>query len=514
MNTMMKTIKIFDTTLRDGEQSPGAAMTQEEKVAIAHTLDEMGVDIIEAGFPFANPADFEAVKAISAVVKNATVCGLARAMKKDIEAAGKATSGAAQSRIHTFISTSPVHMKHKLKMEADDVLDAVSESVSYARQFTDDVEWSAEDATRTETDFLCRTVEAAIKAGATTINIPDTVGYITPIEYAAIFKTLIEKVPGADEVVFSTHCHDDLGMAVANSLAGVQASAGQIECTINGIGERAGNASLEEIVMAIRTRADVMQVQTNIKTENITRASRQVSSITGFAVPPNKAIVGSNAFAHESGIHQDGMLKNRETYEIMTPEDVGWAQTHLVMGKLSGRNALRSKLEELGYTIAGEQLDKAFAEFKELSGKKKKIYDEDLMAIVDTRLEEGKEAFVLQNMHVNWNDKGDMKNVTVTMRINGEEKVVEATGDGPINAIMVAAKEAANMEEAVLTHFKVDAITEGSDAQAGVTVRVRMGERTYSGRSHNTNTLMATALAYVAALNKAHILSNQSQAAA
>jgi 2-isopropylmalate synthase len=378
----MDRVIIFDTTLRDGEQSPGCSMNHEEKLRMAAVLDEMGVDVIEAGFPIASKGDFESVKAIAGTVKNATIAGLCRAKKDDIQAAADSLAPAKSRRIHTFISTSPLHMEFKLNMTPEQVLEAIHDSVSFARQFTDDVEWSAEDGSRTEDDFLCRAVETAIKAGATTINIPDTVGYALPDDYAAKFRMLIERVPNIDKAILSVHCHNDLGMAVANSLAGIRAGARQIECTINGIGERAGNAALEEIVMAIRTRNHVLPYTNNIDTTKITNASQTLSSITGFSVQPNKAIVGANAFAHESGIHQDGMLKNAATYEIMTPESVGLSKSELVMGKHSGRHAFRKRLEGLGHKLGENELQDAFIRFKDLADHQKHIGDDDLHALV------------------------------------------------------------------------------------------------------------------------------------
>ena len=383
INTDSNKVIIFDTTLRDGEQSPGASMNLDEKIRIAETLEEMGVDVIEAGFPIASNGDFEAVNEIAKLVKNSIVCGLARSGRGDIERAAEALKPAARPRIHTFIATSPLHMKFKLQMEPDEVYRHVVDSVSYARNFTDDVDWSPEDGTRSDHDFLCRCVEAAINAGATCINLPDTVGYSVPDEFGGLIRMLIERVPNSDKAVFSTHCHNDLGLAVANSLAGVDAGARQIECTINGLGERAGNAALEEVVMALRTRQDRMPYKTNIKTEMITKASRLVSTVTGFTVQPNKAIVGANAFAHESGIHQDGMLKNANTYEIMTPESVGLKESKLVMGKLSGRAAFKEKLRELGYELGDNAFQDAFRRFKALADKKREIFDEDIVALVD-----------------------------------------------------------------------------------------------------------------------------------
>lgn len=381
----MDRVIIFDTTLRDGEQSPGCSMNHEEKLRMAAVLDDMGVDVIEAGFPIASRGDFESVKAIASSVKNATIAGLCRAKRGDIESAAEALAPAKSRRIHTFLSTSPLHMQHKLNMTPDEVLDAITDSVSFARQFTDDVEWSAEDGSRTEDDFLCRAVEAAIKAGATTINIPDTVGYALPEDYAAKFRLLLNKVPNIDKAILSVHCHNDLGLAVANTLAGIMAGARQIECTINGIGERAGNAALEEVVMAIRTRNSALPFTNNIDTTKITNASQTLSSITGFSVQPNKAIVGANAFAHESGIHQDGMLKNAETYEIMTPESVGLSKSELVLGKHSGRHAFRKRLEGLGHKLGENELQDAFIRFKDLADSQKNIQDDDLHALVARR---------------------------------------------------------------------------------------------------------------------------------
>ncbi len=391
---------VFDTTMRDGEQSPGASMSHDEKIELAKILEEMGVDVIEAGFPIASNGDFEAVRAIAQIVTESTICGLARAAAADIDRCAEAIKPAKRGRIHTFISTSPVHMKWKLQMEPDAVLEAVIASVSRARNHTDDVEWSAEDATRTEREFLYRCVEAAIRAGATTINLPDTVGYSYPEEYANLFRDVIAKVPGADNVIFSAHCHNDLGLAVANSLAAVQGGARQVECAVNGIGERAGNAALEEIVMALKVRGEDLGFGTGVEPMHITRASRYVSAITGFPVQFNKAIVGKNAFAHESGIHQDGMLKNAETYEIMRPEDVGQGATNLVMGKHSGRHAFREKLKALGYELGQNALNEAFIRFKELADKKKHVFDDDIIALVDDALARGSERIRVVHLRV------------------------------------------------------------------------------------------------------------------
>src|SRR5580698_2520404 len=424
-------IKIFDTTLRDGEQSPGAAMTLQEKLEVAELLDTMGVDIIEAGFPISSNGDYESVAEISKLVKNSVVCGLARAGFKDIDRAGEAIRPAKRGRIHTFISTSPVHMKHKLQMGPNAVLDAVGTSVVRARNFTDDVQWSAEDATRTERDFLCRCVELAIRSGATTINIPDTVGYSTPQEYFELVTMLRESVPDADKVIFSTHCHNDLGLAVANSLAGVLAGARQIECTINGIGERAGNAALEEIVMALKVRKDIMPFSTNIDTTMLSRASKLVSNVTGFPVQYNKAIVGKNAFSHESGIHQDGMLKHVETYEIMRPEQVGVKETSLMLGKLSGRHAFRDKLESLGYALEGEAFEDAFKRFKDLADKKKHVFDEDIAALVDDEVMRGQDVLTIKALRVE-SGTGIKPQAVMTLSVNGEDRHVTTEGDGPV----------------------------------------------------------------------------------
>jgi len=493
-------IVIFDTTLRDGEQSPGASMTLGEKLQVAELLDEMGVDIIEAGFPIASNGDFQAVNEIAKIAANAVVCGLARASDKDIDRAGEALKPASRSRIHTFISTSPVHMKFKLQMEPADVLAAVTASVQSARKWTDNVEWSPEDATRSEPDFLCRCVEAAIKAGAGTINIPDTVGYTVPHEYHALISMLREKVPGADEVVFSTHCHNDLGLAVANSLAGVAAGARQVECTINGIGERAGNAALEEVVMAIDTRNDVLPYWMGVDAGYITRASKMVSAVTAFPVQYNKAIVGKNAFAHESGIHQDGMLKHTQTYEIMTPESVGLKESSLVMGKHSGRHAFREKLKELGYELGDNALQDAFQRFKDLADKKKHIFDEDIEALVDDEMATANDRIKVVALTVIAGTGGPQK-ATITLEVDDKHHTREATGDGPVDATFNAIK-AIVPHEARLPLYQVHAVTEGTDAQAEVSVRLEENGKSVTGRGADTDTLVASARAYVSALNK------------
>ncbi|MBS7804568.1 2-isopropylmalate synthase [Rhizobiales bacterium TNE-4] len=493
-------VLIFDTTLRDGEQCPGASMTLEEKLQVAELLDEMGVDIIEAGFPIASNGDFESVSEIAKRVKRATVCGLARAGQKDIDRAGEAVRHAKNPRIHTFISTSPVHMKYKLQMEPEKVLELVTQSVTRARNLVPDVEWSAEDGTRTEHDFLCRVVEAAIKAGATTINIPDTVGYTVPEEYRALFEMLRNRVPNADKAIFSVHCHNDLGMAVANSLAGVQGGARQIECTINGIGERAGNAALEEAVMAIKTRGDVLNFETGIDTTMLTRASKLVSAVTSFPVQYNKAIVGRNAFAHESGIHQDGMLKNNQTYEIMTPESVGVSKTSLVMGKHSGRHAFREKLKELGYELGENALEDVFKRFKDLADRKKHVYDEDIEALVDEGLHTEEDRVKLVALTVIAGTQGPQL-ATLTLDIDGVHRTVQSSGNGPVDATFAAIK-ALLPHEAKLELYQVHAVTEGTDAQAEVSVRLGEEGSSVTARAADPDTLAASARAYLSALNK------------
>ena len=493
-------VKIFDTTLRDGEQSPGASMTLDEKIAIADLLDEMKVDIIEAGFPIASNGDFEAVSKIAKRVENATVCGLARAGIKDIDRAAEALRHAKRPRIHTFISTSPVHMKYKLQMEPEAVYEAVISSVTRARNHTDDVEWSPEDGTRTEHDFLCRCIEAAIKAGATTINVPDTVGYSTPEEYYALIAMLRERVPNADTVTFSTHCHNDLGMAVANSLAGVRAGARQIECSINGLGERAGNAALEEVVMALKTRGDILPYETGVDTRLLTRASKLVSAVTAFPVQYNKAIVGRNAFAHESGIHQDGMLKNAETYEIMTPDSVGVNATSLVMGKHSGRHAFREKLKELGYELTDNAFADAFQRFKDLADRKKEVYDEDIEALVDEQLGNRDDSIKVMALTVVAGSIGPQL-ATLTLSVDGVHKTVQATGNGPVDATFKAIREIVP-HDAHLQLYQVHAVTAGTDAQAEVSVKLEENGKIVIGRGADPDTLMASTKAYVHALNK------------
>ena len=493
---------IFDTTMRDGEQSPGASMSLEEKIQIARVFDELGVDIIEAGFPIASPGDFEAVSEVSKILKNSIPAGLSRASKKDIDACHEALKAAPRFRIHTFISTSPLHMKHKLNKTSEQVLDAIKESVTYARNFTDDVEWSCEDGTRTDMDYMCKTVELAINCGAKTINIPDTVGYTTPSEYVKIITTLKNKVPNIDKAILSVHCHNDLGLAVANSLAGVEAGARQVECTINGIGERAGNAALEEIVMAIRTRNDLMPYSTGIKTELLSKASKIVSNAT-FPVQFNKAIVGKNAFAHEAGIHQDGMLKNRETYEIMTPESVGVKKTSLVMGKHSGRHAFKEKLNDLGYAdVTDDVIQTAFGKFKVLADKKKHVYDDDIMALVDDSLITDNQinAINLKSLKV-FAGTGEPQRAEMTLNVYGEVKKTSETGDGPVDAIFKCIK-VLYPHDVKLQLYQVHAVTEGTDAQATVSVRIEEKGKTTVGQAADTDTLVASANAYLSALNK------------
>ncbi len=493
-------VKIFDTTLRDGEQSPGAAMTHEEKIEVAELLDQMGVDIIEAGFPISSQGDFDAVNTIAKRTKNAVICGLSRAGLKDIDRAAEALKPSKRFRIHTFISTSPVHMKHKLQMGPNSVIEAIAASVGHARRFTDDVQWSPEDSTRTERDFLCFAVETAIANGATTINIPDTVGYSTPQEFYEMIVDLRNRVPNIDKATIATHCHNDLGLAVANSLAGVLAGARQIECTINGIGERAGNAALEEVVMALKVRGDIMRFTTGIDTTMLARASKLVSNVTGFPVQYNKAIVGKNAFAHESGIHQDGMLKNVETYEIMRPEDVGVHSSSLVLGKLSGRHAFKDKLEALGYELDDKAFQEAFKRFKDLADKKKHVFDEDIVALVDDEVMRGSDKILIRALRVT-SGINVPPSAELTLSVDGQDRTAKTTGDGPVDAIFNAIREL-YPHEASLQLFQIKSVTEGTDAQAGASVRLEENGRTVTGRAADTDTVLAAANAYVNALNK------------
>jgi 2-isopropylmalate synthase len=494
---------IFDTTLRDGEQSPGASMTKDEKVRIAKALERMRVDVIEAGFPIASVGDFEAVQAVANTIQDSTICGLARALDKDIDRAGEALKGANSARIHTFIATSPIHMQMKLRMEPDAVLEQAVRAVKRARQYTDNVEFSPEDAGRSEPDFLCRVLEAVIAAGATTVNIPDTVGYNVPQQFGALIGDLITRVPNADKAVFSVHCHNDLGLAVANSLAAVANGARQVECTINGLGERAGNASLEEVVMAVKTRGDVYACNVDhLDLTQIVPCSRLVSSITGFTVQPNKAIVGANAFAHESGIHQDGVLKSRETYEIMRAEDVGWSANRMVLGKHSGRNAFRTRLQELGVSFdSEEELNDAFVRFKELADKKHEIYDDDLQALVtEASLDAENERVKLVALKV-CSETGETPNASVTLKIDGEEKTGTAVGGGPVDAAFKAIETVVN-SGTELQLYSVNNITSGTDSQGEVTVRLALDGRIVNGLGADTDIVIASAKAYIHALNK------------
>ncbi|BCX88241.1 2-isopropylmalate synthase [Methylomarinovum tepidoasis] len=493
---------IFDTTLRDGEQSPGASMNREEKVRIAKALERLRVDVIEAGFPAASPGDFEAVQAVASAVDDCRVCGLARALEQDIDRAGEALKAARQPRIHTFIATSPIHMERKLRMTPDQVVERAVAAVKHARRYTDDVEFSPEDAGRSEEDFLCRVIEAVIAAGATTINIPDTVGYTLPHEFGALIARLIERIPNADRAVFSVHCHNDLGLAVANSLAAVLGGARQVECTINGLGERAGNAALEEVVMAVRTRQDVFPCDTRINTREIVPCSKLVASITGFPVQPNKAIVGANAFAHESGIHQDGVLKHRETYEIMRAEDVGWKANRMVLGKHSGRNAFRTRMKELGIEFDTEEaLNEAFARFKDLADKKHEIFDEDLQALISEQILDAEaERVKLIALHV-CADTGETPRAKVVLKVDGEEKTGEAEGSGVVDATFKAIESVLNTG-ATLLLYSVNAITTGTDAQGEVTVRLEKAGRIVNGQGADTDIVIASAKAYVHAVNR------------
>jgi 2-isopropylmalate synthase len=495
---------IFDTTMRDGEQSPGASMTKEEKLRIARLLEKMRVDVIEAGFPAASNGDFEAVRAVAEIIKDSTVCGLSRSNDKDISRAAEAIKPAKSGRIHTFIATSPIHMEKKLRMTPDQVLADAVNAVRFARRFTDDVEFSPEDAGRSEVDFLCRVLEAVIKEGARTINIPDTVGYTLPEQFGGLIRALRERIPNADKAVWSVHCHNDLGLAVANSLAAVMNGARQVECTINGLGERAGNSSLEEIVMAVRTRRDVFPCDTRIDATQIVPASKLVSSITGFPVQPNKAIVGANAFAHEAGIHQDGVLKSRETYEIMRAEDVGWNANKLVLGKHSGRTAFKARLKELGIALeSDQQINAAFARFKDLADKKHEIFDEDIHALL------ADEAVAAQSEHwklVYMNQAsgvGERPHAHVVLAEQGTERSADAQGDGPVDATFKAIESVAKSGSELML-YSVNAVTQGTESQGEVTVRLQKAGRIVNGVGADTDIVVASAKAYLSALNKLH----------
>jgi 2-isopropylmalate synthase len=500
MTTDKNRVVIFDTTLRDGEQSPGATMSHAEKLEIAGLLDEMGVDIIEAGFPIASEGDFAAVSEIAKTAQTAVICGLARANFKDIDRCWEAVKHARRPRIHTFIGTSALHRAIP-NLTKDEMADRIHDTVTHARNLCDNVQWSPMDATRTEWDYLCRTVEIAINAGATTINIPDTVGYTAPVESADLIRRLIETVPGADEIVFATHCHNDLGMATANSLAAVAGGARQIECTINGLGERAGNTALEEVVMALKVRHDIMPWATGIDTTKLMNISRRVAAVSGFAVQFNKAIVGKNAFAHESGIHQDGMLKNAETFEIMRPEDVGLAETNIVMGKHSGRAALRSKLTDLGYDLADNQLNDVFVRYKALADRKKEVFDDDLIALVtDAGASDASDQLEVKFLRVICGTQAP-QSADLTLRVGDTEHQVTAQGDGPVDAAFNAVKMIFP-NDAQLQLYQVSAVTEGMDAQATVSVRIEENGRIATGQSADTDTVVASVRAYVNALNR------------
>lgn len=491
-------VLIFDTTLRDGEQSPGATMTHAEKLEIAEMLDDMGVDIIEAGFPIASEGDFEAVSEIAKRSKQSVICGLSRAVSRDIERAWDAVKHSSRPRIHTFIGTSPLH-RDIPNLTKDAMAEVIHDSVTLARNLCDDVQWSPMDATRTEHDYLCRVIEIAIKAGATTINIPDTVGYTAPRESADLIRMLLERVPGADTITFATHCHNDLGMATANSLAAVEAGARQIECTINGLGERAGNTALEEVVMALKVRHDILPWSTKVDTTRIIGLSRRVAQVSGFPVQFNKAIVGKNAFAHESGIHQDGMLKNPENFEIMRPEDIGLTETNLVMGKHSGRAALKSKLNDLGYDLADNQLKDVFVRFKDLADRKKEIFDEDLIALMGDGTDAENDRIQVKFLRVICGTEAP-QSADLTLEIDGQDKQITAQGDGPVDATFAAIKSLFP-HQARLQLYQVHAVTEGTDAQATVSVRMEENGKIVTGQSADTDTVVASAKAYVNALN-------------
>jgi 2-isopropylmalate synthase len=493
---------IFDTTMRDGEQSPGAAMTKDEKVRIGKQLERLRVDVIEAGFAASSPGDFEAIRAVAAAVKDSTICSLARANDNDVRRAGEAIKGANSGRVHTFIATSPIHMQHKLRMQPDQVLEAAVRAVKLAREYTDDVEFSAEDAVRSDVDFLCRIFEATIAAGARTINVPDTVGYSVPKLWGELFTELMSRVPNSDKAVWSTHCHNDLGMAVANSLAAVTAGARQVECTINGLGERAGNASLEEIVMAVKTRSDIFAMTTRIDATQIVPASKLVSTITGYPVQPNKAVVGANAFAHESGIHQDGVLKHRETYEIMRASDVGWGANRLTLGKLSGRSAFKNRLQELGILLASEdQLNHAFARFKELADKKREIFDEDIQALMsDETVTPESEHYKLVSLAAH-SETGEQPFARVVISEDGREMRSEARGGGPVDATFKAIESMVDSGTELLL-YSVNNVTQGTDSQGEVTVRLSKNGRIVNGMGSDTDIVVASAKAYINALNK------------
>lgn len=501
-NAAEERVLIFDTTLRDGEQSPGASMSVQEKLELALQLERLGVDVIEAGFPVSSPAQMEAVQLVSKEVHKPVIAGLSRAVKGDLDAAAKAVGGAARGRIHTFIATSPIHMEYKLNKKPAEVLQMAVDAVKYARGFVADVEFSAEDASRSEIGFLAEIVEAVIDAGATTINIPDTTGYAVPDEYAALIRMLREKVPNIGKAVLSVHCHDDLGMAVANSIAGVQAGARQVEVSVNGIGERAGNAALEEIVMALRTRKDVLGLDTGITSEELYRTSKLLSSIIAMPIPANKAIIGKNAFAHESGIHQDGVLKERRTYEIMTPESIGRKASELVLGRHSGKHGFKSRLQELGYHPEAGSLDKAYQRFLEIADKKKEVFDDDLRAIIEDEMHSAiPQTYSLK--YVNFTSGNtSIPTATVVLVKDGREYQEAATGDGPVDAIYRAVDRITRIEDLQLEEYALSAVTGGKDALGGVTVTVSYRGELYTGRGASTDVVLASCTAYVNAINR------------
>ena len=501
---MARAIRIFDTTLRDGEQSPGASMNIEEKVLVAKQLARLKVDIIEAGFAFSSPGDFEAIRRIGQEVEGPVICSLARAKPEDIDRAWEALKGRAQCRIHTFLSTSDIHLKHQFRMTRDEAKTRAVEMVQHARGYVDDVEFSPMDATRSDLSYLCEVVEAVIEAGAGTVNIPDTVGYTTPQEFGTIIRTLKERVNGIDQAIISVHCHNDLGLAVANSMAAIHAGAGQVECTINGIGERAGNASLEEIAMGLRTRKDFYDADTSIQTEEISKSSRLISKITGMVVQPNKAIVGANAFAHTSGIHQDGLLKEKSTYEIMRPDSIGLTQSRLVMGKLSGRHAFREELTRLGYTLSDQEINEAFERFKRLADQKKELFEEDLEAIVSETAIRVPERFSLKGLSVE-SSLDRPPTARVELEMNGQRMTRTGTGDGPVDAVYRTIADILDTKS-LLRAYIVKAITGGTDAQGEVSVRVEENGETVSGHGSNTDIIIASAQAYLNALNKLAVL--------
>ncbi|NLW94474.1 MAG: 2-isopropylmalate synthase [Chlamydiae bacterium] len=497
---MTERLIVFDTTLRDGEQCPGASLNEREKVEIALQLARLGVDAIEAGFPVASPGDFEAVRAIAAAVKGPIIAGLSRALPKDIEAAARALEKAKRPRIHVFLATSGIHRRYKLKKAKGEILKLAAGAVRLARRYVDDIEFSPEDASRTEPAFLAEVVEAVIAAGAGTVNIPDTVGYSMPGEFGRLVRYLREHVPSIDKAVLSVHCHNDLGLGVANSLAAIVNGARQVECTINGIGERAGNASLEEIVMAVRTRPDIYRVSTGVVTRQIWNTSRLVSRLTGMPVQPNKAVVGDNAFAHESGIHQDGMLKNRRTYEIMTPESVGWRGTSMVMGKHSGSHAFAERLKQLGHVLPPKEFERAFRAFKELADKKKAVFDDDLLALIDDQISAIPEEFRLDYISIS---SGNKTLPTATIRLRRGDKLLQdaACGDGPVDAAMQTIRRITKIEGR-LADYSLRAVTGGTDALGEVTVKVSCGRFTETGRGTSTDVIEASAKAYLNALNR------------